>query len=157
MFRVRCRLTPAPGGDNPPVADNYAQFFAEQGIYLPSAQDRDTDRIATLEAQIAEIEARLGSNHPSVIPMLGELQQRIGARLIASGAADLSGADEIGWHLLAAMRRLAGSAPLLPTEAEEAEIRSATPATVLQIMRRIALAYIARTDVDRAYPWRSNG
>ena len=85
--------------------------------------------------------------------MFVEIQQRIEGRLTETRAADLSGAAEISRRLSTAVRRLPGWEQLLPTEAEDAALASATPATADAVNRDFLIAFIARTSVDYTYPY----
>ena len=154
LFTVRCRTVPTDSAQ-PVVADSHARLFAANGIYLPPALEWDGDRVAALEATIARIETESADDHPSLIPLLSELGQRIFAR--AQGAG-LSGHPEmiaIQRRMARAMRRLPGGESLVPTE-EELQLMSRAmshPASAAARHRAIWRERLSRADIDQAYPW----
>ena len=152
VFTVRCRTLPSAERSPPSGADTYAQIFAENGIYVPSSTDWNTDRIAVVESEIAEIERRFGRDHPFLVPLLGELAQRVEQRVQSSRTGSATEVTAIQWRMAAAMRRLPGAESFVPSDEEFRLMESAvTPEMALQRWRAAWRDRIERAGPDLAY------
>ena len=154
VFTVRCRTIPSAQRSPASRHDTFARIFAEQGIYVPPSSDWNTDRIATLEAEIARLESRYGADHPNLVPHLLELQQRVQGRVEEAGAADWAETMALSRRAATAMRRLPGADALLPTEEDFALTQAVpTPEAAMAAFRTMSRQRARHPDLDLAYQW----
>lgn len=122
IFTLRCRSEASADYAPATVADPWAEWYADRGLYFVQSWGTDPEDINRIANEIETLVSRSGDQHPSIIPLRVSLSMLLQTR--ASKATDVQEwqITELRRKIGAALAKAGGTEGLLPDVEAEAEL-----------------------------------